>query len=281
MIIQISSLGNSSMGRFGNQLFQYLFLKIIQAEISCEIRHPPWLGNIIFNTPATELVTPVNIIINLEDIKETDNRLQEQINILKKISKTHHHVEINGFFQNHSMEFEKYKNIISCYFKINKSLDSQIEQSLANLGLSTNQIVCIHIRRGDYINYINNKIFWHVSFDALEKSIRDLLLTGIRNIIFYLCSDDITHCKMEFQKRNIPYITNENIFTNLDENYQLVIDFSMMTKSKFLVISNSSLSFFASLLNHNSFFLRPCPNGDKFIPFDPWNSSVLLSKLSD
>jgi hypothetical protein len=86
---------------------------------------------------------------------------------------------------------------------------------------------------------------------------------------------------MEFQKRNIPYITNENIFTNLDENYQLVIDFSMMTKSKFLVISNSSLSFFASLLNHNSFFLRPCPNGDKFIPFDPWNSSVLLSKLSD
>ena len=49
MIVQMSDLNDERFGRFGNQLFKFFFLKIIQHEIDCEIRYPNWLGNLAFN----------------------------------------------------------------------------------------------------------------------------------------------------------------------------------------------------------------------------------------
>jgi len=53
-----------------------------------------------------------------------------------------------------------------------------------------------------------------------------------------------------------------------------------MIHSNALIISNSSLSFAAAMLNKNAnIFLRPHSQNDRFIPFDPWNSHVLLPKF--
>jgi hypothetical protein len=52
-----------------------------------------------------------------------------------------------------------------------------------------------------------------------------------------------------------------------------------MAKSSVNIISNSSLSFFASMLNKKSrIFLRPGQAKESLIPYDPWNSNVLIAK---
>ena len=58
MIIQMSTLGEN--GRFGNQIFQYFFLKLVEIELGYEIRTNPWLGNLIFSLPNTENILESN-----------------------------------------------------------------------------------------------------------------------------------------------------------------------------------------------------------------------------
>ena len=80
-------------------------------------------------------------------------------------------------------------------------------------------------------------------------------------------------------KIDIKHITSDDLFTYEDDSTRLLIDFFMMTKSNINVIANSSLSYFASMKNTNSkIFLRPHPDNTYLIPYDPWNSNVLLTK---
>ena len=61
----------------------------------------------------------------------------------------------------------------------------------------------------------------------------------------------------------------------------LTIVYEIFTAKDFNVniISNSSLSFFGSLINNESnIFLRPLPDVNLLAPFSPWNSAILLKK---
>jgi hypothetical protein len=45
-VLTISSLGR--LGRFGNQIFQYAFLRICAAKSGAHVECPPWIGQTIF-----------------------------------------------------------------------------------------------------------------------------------------------------------------------------------------------------------------------------------------
>lgn len=266
--------------RFGNQFFAYYFLKIIESELKCEIATPNWLGCVLFNLTSSMQLMPAVATVDLESQISRDKGPEAEIRTIAEnyLDRAMNAIEVMGSFQYHTSNYLKYRSLFFEVFKLNQSLAQQLDRALEVMGFPVQQIVCIHLRRGDYLKFDkDHPLFWGRSFEAALKSISDLLMTSYKNATIYLCSDDIEYCKREFEARNISYLTHANLFSELDDTKQLITDFMMMARSNVLMISNSSLSFAASMLNQNArIFLRPCPKEDRYIPFDPWNSHVLL-----
>lgn len=292
MIIQMSWLGKDHIGRFGNQLFAFFFLKVVESELGCEIRYPAWLGNILFDFPESwPLLAPDEVIgfereleyegVNFKQQASRENGPRAEISVIADcLARNVKTLELLGFFQYHTSTYVRKRDLFLDVFALNEKIEQQIDKSLERLGLADRPVICVHVRRGDYLLHGNgHALFWGSSFDAIARALLDITLSAFRNFIVYLCSDDIEHCRSEFETRGIPCLTGSNLFSGLDNPGGLMVDFMMMVKSDALVISNSSLSFAAAMLNRKArVFLRPCPVQDRLIPFDPWNSHVLLPK---
>lgn len=250
MIIQISDLNDEKFGRFGNQLFKFFFLKILEKEIDCEIRYPGWLGNLVFN-----LENSASILSNCELLIIDPSRnlsLKDTLRIVRgKIADGLTAIDLKGFFQFHTSEYENYKELFHETFKINPLLLEQIDSALLRINPNNDEIMSIHIRRGDYTNYQNNPLFWTISTDAIFKSLENLESSSFRNPKIYICSDDLAYCKHMFEEKNIAFFCADDLFAGENDTNKLVIDFILMTKSNVSIISNSSLSFFASMQNKN------------------------------
>jgi hypothetical protein len=282
MIVQMPLQREDESGRFGNQLFSFFFLKRIESELGCEIRYPNWLGNMMFNLPETGPILPFDESVNFEPQLGRDRGSEAEIKAINSYREREIEVlELKGSFQYHTSTYVSHRHLFLNLFKFSEFLEEQFLRSLTSLGLADHSIVSVHVRRGDYLGFENkHPLFWGGSFDAIERALSDLGLSSFKKYVIYLCSDDTEFCKRELESRNIPFITNANVFIDLDPTTQLIADFIMMAKSSALIISNSSLSFAAAMLNQRArIFLRPCPKDDTYIPFDPWNSHVLLPKF--
>lgn len=290
MIVQMSE--RAYLGRFGNQLFGYFFLKVLEAELGCEIRYPAWAGNTLFNLPATPGLLVPDESICFEELPRPDgftlvhgasreNGPDTEIAAIGRYSEARTNVlEVAGYFQYHSSTLAKWGDLFFRTFQFDQQLERRLHESLARFGLAGNPIVCVHVRRGGYLLYGNNhKIFWGNSFDAIVKAVADLKQGYFKNFFVYLCSDDVDYCKRELEARSVNCITSAELLGGRDASQELMADFLVMARSNALLIANSSFSFAAAMLNRNSrIFLRPCPTEDRYIPFDPWNSHVLLPK---
>lgn len=272
----MSDLNDERFGRFGNQLFKYFFLKILEQELDVEIRHPNWLGNIAFDIKETK---PVEKECKLLIFDPAENwSMNKTVHEIKKHLE-YEVLDIKGFFQFHSSEFKPYLNIFKNTFKINKILTRNVTQALKKLQEKEFNIVSIHMRLGDYENYQNNPVFWTTSFESVFISLEHMNSSSFLNRLVYLASDNILLCKNQFDNAGIKYITADDLFLLEDQNIRLLVDFTIFSIANANIISNSSLSFFGSLINNESnIFLRPLPDFNLLAPFSPWNSAVLLKK---
>lgn len=282
MIVQMSDLRDPQYGRFGNQIFKYLFLKIVEREIDCEIRHSGWMGDLVFDlTPSATPEVPDSEIIVMPDDPEMRSIDRILSSIKQKIKLGFKVIELRGFFQLHSMQFQPYRDLVRDVFSINKNINSQLDVALHAKNLNLDAVMAVHLRRGDYLLYENNKQFWVTPIPALVEAISKLHFAGMKNAALYLCSDDLPNCEVEFKRHGLQYVTANELFTYSDDSLSLMVDFIMMSRAAINIISNSSLSFAASLINERSRVnIRPVPIGDsiEMLPFDPWNSNVLISR---
>ena len=269
-------LNDDAFGRFGNQLFKFFFLKIVQKEFNCEIQYPDWLGNIAFNIPSKNITILAEDTIIIPAIN--DYSLSNVLELIRqKNNSGAHTIVLRGFFQFHTREYLKYKDLFYDTFQPNDFLFNQIEFMLDKIDI--NNTISIHIRRGDYLNYDNNNLFWVTSMQSIFESLEDIKISTKGESLVYICSDDLKYCTSEFLNKNISHITCNNLFHYQEESVKILVDFILMTISNVNIISNSSFSFFASMLNKKSkIFLRPSPVKNILIPYDPWNSPILLSK---
>jgi hypothetical protein len=174
----------------------------------------------------------------------------------------------------------KYKEKFRHLFKYAPELLERIASVLLNIGLNTRSIIGIHVRQGDFLYTRNqHKLFWINSTESIARAVSDVVGSSLHAPIIYLASDDIDRVGADFTSKQIPYVTYRNISKHAPELDPMVIDHIMLILSNVLIISNSSFSFTAAMLNEKAaIFLRPNPDADNFIPFDPWNSDVLLAK---
>jgi hypothetical protein len=134
-IVQISCLG--SFGRFGNQLFQYLFAKAYAERYGAVLETPDWIGRKIFKLENTRNITRHLPRTGLDDVPWGRTN-----------------IDLFGYFQ-----FKECYDLLSNNFiKRNLIFQDRWLQKYSEKG----DYIAAHLRRGDYCEKYSN-IFCIVS----------------------------------------------------------------------------------------------------------------------
>lgn len=145
-----------------------------------------------------------------------------------------------GYFQNYSA-ITRHREYI---FRALKHFEIQSRTVKSNE-------IAIHIRRGDYIsNQISNK-YHGVPKDEFYINSYDFILSKYHDAEFTIFSDDIGYARRIFTGRKVKEFVSPHVKNDIN-------DFVFMSKFSKYVISNSSFSYIASLLNAElDFVLAP------------------------
>ena len=278
-LVQMSTLGRN--GRFGNQIFQYFFLRLIEHELSFEIRFPQWLGNQLFCIPSSEELVGTTYPIDWGIAAQKTDTPELDLSRIKKLMDLNNtnSLDISGHFHHHTKHLKKYKKLFEETFTLDGHLVKQVQKRLHEIG--SDQVIAIHVRAGDYIDLekLNGGYGFTItpSFSEINKTVQDLLaMAGESRSLIYLASDDLDFSIQKLQSFGINCITCKDLFPNKSDFSDLFLDFCVLTLADYLLISNSSFSFSAAMLNKSGkSFFRPNVNNKKYQIFDPWDDHIL------
>lgn len=270
-------------GRFGNQIFTYFFLKLAEKELGLEIRSEEWEGVSIFGLPTHEKPIIGSHPIEYSDAFSVTNTPEQDLNYLEALSERFgvQNFDVSGYFQYHTKLLAKYKQFYLDTFSIDEKFVNDVNEALSSFKSSPSQpVIAVHYRLGDYLDYEKNgsEIFFTSSANEIAEKINQILQqVGDRNPIIYLGSDDLERASRELNERGIAHLTSNDLAGKLKKTNSLYLDFVQFVFADILLISNSSFSFAAAMLNSKSSnFFRPRLGDKKFVKFDPWNDRILL-----
>ena len=147
---------------------------------------------------------------------------------------------IEGYWQSYKY-FENNKSDICKFF--DKTKNNLIHNSFSKIIKRYNS-VCVHIRRGDYVNDINTNRFHGLCDINYYKKAIALMKERTPNAKFFFFSDDIHFLNKNFGK-NKDYIIVSN------EKNNLIDEFVMMLSCNNFILANSSFSWWAAFLSSN------------------------------
>lgn len=101
--------------------------------------------------------------------------------------------------------------------------------------INTSQSVCIHVRRGDYLNYSD----YIVCDENYYISAMNIIRKRVPGCRFFVFSDDMDWVKVHLNGEDVDYMPMNNTDT---------IDFEVMKTCKHFIISNSTYSWWAAYL---------------------------------
>lgn len=255
-----------SMGRFANQVFQYLFIQTYAREYDYTPVNSTWAGDDIFN------VTP-----GLAEMPELPFKIEEQGYELSNSTvandpEVRPATDFAGFFQYHTRYYKPYKELMQAHFAFKGAYGERAAQLKALFDAQPGPVVPLHLRRGDFgtgVFFIAPEAWYLDWLQGLREKHPDLTL--------YIASDDPEAVLPAFKDFNV--ITEKDL-PETDLEHGFFTDFAALTMGDHLAISNSSFSFAASMLNQTAqTFMRPDLTQEKLIDYDPWNAPVLLRKV--
>lgn len=151
---------------------------------------------------------------------------------------------IMGWFQNEMYFKGMRKDIIRDFAPKNKIIISKALRQLIN----NNDVVSIHIRRGDYVKH--NLC---IDLDYYYRAVK-YICGKIEEPIFLIFSDDVN-----WVRKNIN-ITNQLYFIDDFKKYEDYEQLHIMSRCKHNIIANSSFSWWGAWLNQNPDKIVIAPN---------------------
>lgn len=292
-VLTMSALGQ--LGRFGNQVFQYAFLRICAKASGATIQCAPWVGQSLFGH------SDPSVSVSLEPLIETGPNADALLEIvpefipyieklsgkkaqrigIEAISEGSDPGDLLGFFQWHTSAYRPHKEFFRSLFEPTENISAWADETMAALRRRGKTVVAIQLRVGDYKwlpqfawTLMIPPQWWVEWLDSIWDQLDDPVL--------YLCSDDVAavrHCFNKYQP-----ITSDDLVTKLPETLRksdagFYPDFLVMTRADVLGISNSTFGFSAALLNRQArLFVRPHWDfKTRFTTFEPWDADPLLS----
>ena len=289
-VLAMPSLGK--LGRFGNQIMQYAFLRICARQSGAAVRCPPWVGQTIFGRDDPPLTAPLPPAIERwETGLSMFDLVPEFIPFIEKVSGATcvrigpealglglSQVDLWGHFQFHTRYYRPYRDYFRSLFRPVPELESALEPAVAALRAKGRTIVALHLRRGDFrelphfgFTYLVPSKWWRAWLDGIWGRLRDPVLL--------ICSDDLAEVGGEFKDYS-PVTARDLPRASLPQSGDLEFftDFHLLQQADILGISNSTFSFVAALLNQRAqLFVRPrWEFSSPLMEFDPWDSAPLL-----
>jgi hypothetical protein len=259
----MSKLGQ--MGRFANQVIQYMFLKTYARRHGFDVQTPPWIGQELFGFDDPPIARALPEFVELYD--KFPDRM-----VVPQLSRPLCDVDFCGFFQYPSGYYAPDRDYIQDLFTPVPAIKAPLDIAAAQLRSQSRTIVGMHARRGDY----GYDVFFITPISWYRRLLETLWPTLDRPLLFVATDDP---------EDVLPGLRDFNPVTTDDLGISLATatyfpDFYLLSKADVLVIPNSTFSFAASLLARN---LRAAyrsrlsdPLGDPpFVTFDPWNSVML------
>ena len=259
-VITMSTFGTN--GRFGNQIFQYAFLKIYAKEHDLQVEIPRWeLGEYLFGQHEQEIA---QVFPEIRD--ESPEINESQILAANPPLKN---IDISGYFQYHTSYYARYKEYFCHLFQPTPEIQNKLEAGVNLLQSKGRTIVGLHIRLKDY----GFSYFFQTPFEWYRDWLNQIWST-LENPVLYIATDE--------PEKAIAHFSEYHPVTAQDLNVELpgadfYPDFYLLSQCDRVAISNSTFSFAACMLNQRGQqFVRPHFQSQKLIPFEPWNSDPVL-----
>lgn len=279
-VITMTTLGKN--GRFGNQFFQYTFLKVYEKIFDLQVETPKWIGNYLFNARDPLVNKSYPVVSDSMFNKWCNNNFIGTIDekAFLSASAPFTNVDFWGYFIFNTRAYLPYKDYILSLYKPLRMFESFLQKGLEILRAKGKTIIGIHLRRGDYLYYKNtdSKAVYYVTPTSLYKELLAQIWPELEKPVLFIASDDLDSVIQDFSEYN-PITSNDlfdrNEINKLFPQCDFYPDFYLLSKCDVMAISNSSFSYSASMLNVNcKSFYRPVYKTKSLIPYDPWNSTI-------
>ncbi|MDF2669030.1 MAG: methyltransferase FkbM family [Paenibacillus sp.] len=264
-VITMSSLGEN--GRFGNQLFQYAFLKIYAKRYGLRVQTPEWIGASLFGHRDNPIRKKLP--------KAYENHIPDKEVLLTARKPLVTNVDFWGYFQFHTRYYAPYKEYFRYLYTPVPQVQERVEKGIKELRAIGKTLVGLHIRRGDYLLRQNHEVYGKLHFPApcewYKKWLEAIWGTLVKPVLF-IASDEPDTVLSHFSEYKP--IRSRELFTAYSEE-DFYLDHYILSHCDRLAISNSTFSFTASMLNSTAtVFVRPDLEAQRLVAYDPWNSPV-------
>ena len=266
--ITSSVLGMENMGRLGNQVFLYAFLRMYAREHNLRVETPAWIGQYLFGHNDASISQPLpQIGEQAQPYKLLESAILNAPEPLKN-------VDFHGYFQFHTQYHAQHNEYFQSLFKPVPEVESKVREALNCLRSKGKTVVGLHLRRGDYRSVHTVVPYLTVAPSGWYKEWLDGLWETLDEPVLFIASDEVETVIGDFAEYHP--ITVKDLGVEMPEA-PFYPDFYILSQCDVLAISNSTFSFAAAMLNERcKFFFRPHLQKQKLIPFDPWNSEPLL-----
>ena len=251
-------------GRFANQLFQYAYLRLTSPQgYQCA----PWVGQYLFghDDPA--------VTFKFWQAKERKVYEAEKSNLA-----TLDNVDLVGHFQYHTRYYAPHKEAFRALFQPTEAIKEVVRPQVDALRAAGRTLVGLHLRRGDYGSFRRKSARWCfvAPTDWYRRWLDDYLGDLIDPIVF-IASDDLDDVVGDFADYD-PHVSTVEM-----PEASFYPDFYTLSKCDYLLISNSSFGFAASMLAADGVQCwRPRLSQKRLVPYDPWSAyTVYTDELYD
>ena len=260
-VVTMRTLGE--LGRFGNQFFQYAFVRTYARQHDLHYEVPAWIGQSLFGhvDPPISRQLPQFYEKVCHDVDDT---------FIPHLQSPLRNVDVVGFFQYHTSYYAPHRELIESLFAPIDSIATICRQALKRLKQIGDEVVALHLRRGDYgySHFFIAPSLWYRGWLADQRG-------RWKRPVIFVATDDEAAIRREFA--GVEMMTQRDLGLGLLPFPDFYLDFYILAQANAVAISNSSFSFAACLLNRTATqFARPVLPAQRLVAFDPWNSKPLL-----
>ncbi len=273
LYVRCPTVANSTvgtLGRFGNQFFQYGFLRCYAEDMGYRFENSRWIGDQMFNVSPGIIDAGKGLRTISQKTFTTDGC--EILNNTDFLG----NANISGFFQYDTVYYNRHRELLRNEFSFRGAYAKRAEHIAARFWNRGGLVVGIHLRRGDY-----GERFFFIAPTSWFVDWLNELRQDHPNLTVYIASDEFEKVAPDFADFDV--LSAADLEPESGVTPDFFDDFAALTLCDKVAISNSSFSFAASMLNRRADeFMRPVLDVKKLMPYDPWNAPPLLrSELAE
>jgi len=294
------------LGKFGNQLFQYAFLRIYAQKHDLRYEVPDWIGQTLFDLPDAPLNSDLPPALDTW-IKKYAERREFGLQLVKELvywmaesrtplvstplfgadelanpaARLAGH-DLWGTCLFHTQHYRPHKELLRKLYTPKPELETPLIDLTNKLRQKGKTIVGVHIRLGDYWQYPDYSLAFIPSIEWYQTWLRALWPT-LDQPVLLLCSDQVERLVPSF--REYSPVTSASLSASVVSDFSkrgvgFFPDFYLITQCDILATSHSSFSLTAAMLNqHAKLFVRPIIDEPVLQEFDPWNCDIYADSL--